>query len=151
MSAALKVNLGYRDALSAIQFLTEVLGFEEMARYTAGAANIIAHAEYAWPEGGIVSLHSAEPGRHSVRDLSERAAQDPGYPAYSVHLDTINPEQVYERVLKAGATVIRELKKSPMGRGFVVADPEGLYWSVGTPILKLVRNEQGKWEPKGNE
>lgn len=147
--SALKVNLGYRDALAAIHFLTEVLGFEEIARYTAGADHLIAHAEYRWPEGGMVTLHSTASGNHSIRDLSERAAQDAGYPAYSVHLDTGDPESVYKRVLSAGAKVIRELKTSPMGRGFVVADPEGLYWSVGTPLPKMVRNAQGQWQPEG--
>jgi len=149
MGASLKVNLGYRDALSAIRFLTEVLGFEEVARYTAGKDDKIAHAEYRWPEGGMVTLHSAEPGHHSVRDLSLRAAQDPGYPAYSVHLDTIDPDIIFERAQQAGATIVRPLKTSPMGRGFVVADPEGLYWSVGTPIPKLVRNAWGQWVPEG--
>jgi uncharacterized glyoxalase superfamily protein PhnB len=45
-------NLGYRNARAAIQFLVEVLGFEEEAVYVAGNADTIAHATLRWPGGG---------------------------------------------------------------------------------------------------
>ena len=40
------------------------------------------------------------------------------------------------------------VEDSPVGtRGFIVRDPEGLYWSFGTPLPKLVRDTQGQWRP----
>ena len=46
----------------------------------------------------------------------------------------------------AGATVVRAVEDSPFGtRGFIVADPEGLYWSVGTLLPRLVRDRNGAW------
>lgn len=146
MNTSLKINLGYRDAPSAIRFLVDILGFEQVAVYTGATENIIAHAELHWPGGGTVTLHSTE--SDSIIDLADRATREGGYPAFSVHIDTENPEDIFDRVIKAGTTVIREMKVSPLGRGFIVSDPEGLYWSVGTPLPKLVRNEQGQWKPE---
>lgn len=148
MSTALKVNLGYRNAQEAISFLVDVLGFEKLAVYSGPAKDMIAHAELQWPEGGSVTLYSSEPGKNSVSSLAQLAAQEGGYPAYSVHLDTADPKVVYDRVNKAGAKVVREMRETPLGTGFIVADPEGLYWSIGTPLPKLVRNNEGKWVPE---
>jgi uncharacterized glyoxalase superfamily protein PhnB len=148
MNIPFKVNLGYRDAASAINFLVDVLGFEKVLIYPGTTENTIAHAELHWPGGGVVTLHSSEPDKNSVADLAQLASRDGGYPAFSIHVDTHDPEAVFERVVRAGAVVIRELKTSPMGKGFIVSDPEGLYWSFGTPLPKLVRNEQGRWLPE---
>jgi uncharacterized glyoxalase superfamily protein PhnB len=148
MNAALKINLGYWNAPAAIKFLVQVLGFEQGAVYTAATDELIAHAEFKWPGGGTVTLHSTDPGKNSVADLTERATKDGGYPAFSFHLDTDTPEIIYNRARKAGAKIIREMKSSPMGTGFIVADPEGMYWSVGTPLPRLVRNAQGQWQPE---
>lgn len=148
MHTALKINLGYRNAHEAIRFLVDVLGFEKLAVYNGPTENIIAHAELQWPEGGSVTLHTSEPDKNSVFSLAQRATQDGGYPAYSVHLDTVDPKVVYDRVNNAGAKVVREMRETPLGTGFIVADPEGLYWSIGTPLPKLVRDNEGKWVPE---
>ena len=147
MNPSLKINLGYRDAPAAIRFLVEVLEFEQIVVYPGASQNMIAHAELHWPEGGIVTLHSAEQGKISVAELAAQADAGGGYPAFSVHIDTDNPERLFERVVNSGARIIRELTASKLGRGFIIADPEGLYWSFGTPLPKLTRNEQGQWQP----
>lgn len=145
---SLKVNLGYRNAPAAISFLVDALGFEPDAVYTGATSDAIAHAELRWPGGGWVTLHSTEPGNNAVASLTARAAEAGGYPAFSVHLDTHDPESVLDRARKAGATIVQEMKTSGLGKGFIVSDPEGLYWSIGTPLPKLVRNEQGQWQPQ---
>lgn len=148
MSDGIKPNLGYRDARAAIRFLVDALGFEEIAVYDQ-ADDDVGHAELRWPGGGVVALHSAAPGGASVAELAPRAAAGDGYPAFTVNLETDSPDAVYARAVAAAATVVRELQDSPFGtRGFIVRDPEGLYWSVATPLPELVRDPDGNWRPE---
>jgi uncharacterized glyoxalase superfamily protein PhnB len=50
-----------------------------------------------------------------------------------VYVVTDDPHAVFERALKAGAKVIREMRDEDYGStGFSVADPEGNLWSFGT-------------------
>ena len=150
MSATVWTNLGYADAPAALRFLAEVLGFEVAAVYQGADGNTIAHAELHWPEGGGVQIHTAPPGRRSLRNIAAQAASGGGYPAFSVHVDTKNPDAVYRRVQAAGAPIVREIADSPHGtRGFVVEDPEGLYWSIGTPLPPQVRSD-GAWTASGS-
>ena len=137
-------NVGYRDAAAAVHFLKAAFGFEEVAVYDLPDGSI-GHAQLRWPGGGGVTLHSAERGRHSTIELA-RTADDGGYPAFSVHVDVDDPDALFARAVAAGARVVRPVETSPFGtRGFVVADPEGLYWSFGTPLPRLARDAGGRW------
>jgi len=150
MSAHLWPNLGYRDARTAIRFLVTAFGFEEAVVYDGETNDAVGHAELRWPGGGVVTVHSADPGRNSIAGLAVRAASGGGYPAYSVHIETDEPDTLFARAVAAGATVVRKVEDSPLGtRGFVVSDPEGLYWSFGTPLPRLVRDTHGEWRPPG--
>jgi uncharacterized glyoxalase superfamily protein PhnB len=149
MSSDIRISLGYRDPLAAISFLTS-LGFEKGVTHD-GDDGVIYHAEVSWPGGGVISVHSAEPDGKSVADLADRAASDGGYPALTVHVDVLDPDSLYETAVQAGARVVRELQDSPHGvgtRGFIVADPEGLYWSFGTPLPELARDSDRHWSPR---
>lgn len=123
-------NLGYRDAKAAIRFLVEALGLEEVAVYERDSG--VAHAELRWPGGGAVMLHTFG-----------------SYPPYSVHLGTTEPDALFARVVAKGAKVVREVEDSAVGtRGFVVSDPEGVYWSVGTRLPELKPDGEGRWRPR---
>lgn len=136
-------NLGYRDAKAAIRFLVEALGFEATVVYERQPSGTIAHAELRWPSGGGVMLHSSE--RERVADPSTRG----GYPVYSVHLGTSEPDALFARAVEAGANVVREVEDAAVGtRGFIVSDPEGVYWSVGTRLPELERDDDGRWRPR---
>jgi uncharacterized glyoxalase superfamily protein PhnB len=146
MSAGVTPNLGYRDARAAIRFLVDAFGFEEVAVYEEEAKGRIGHAALRWPGGGGVMLHSAD--GNAVADQTDRASADGGYLAYSIHVATDDPDALFERAVAAGATVVRAVENSPFGtRGFIVSDPEGLYWSFGTELPELVRDAQGRWRP----
>lgn len=147
---SLKVNLGYRDAPAALNFLLNALGFQPVVVYTGAHQGIIAHAEIRWPGGGSVTLHSIEEDEVSVYDAVQAMEKKGGYPAFSVHIETEDPDTVYERAIEEGAQIIKELQTTSRGRGFIVADPEGLYWSFGTALPTLVRNAEGEWEPEAN-
>lgn len=50
-----------------------------------------------------------------------------------VYVVTDDPAAVFERARSAGAHVVRELRDEPHGgQGFVVTDPEGNLWSIGS-------------------
>jgi uncharacterized glyoxalase superfamily protein PhnB len=147
MNSQIQVSLGYRDVEAAMRFLASAFGFEQGPIHD-GDDGHIHHAEMSWPGGGKLHLHTAH--GNSVVDLADRAVADGGYPAVSIHIDVENPDPFYASALEAGARVIRELQDSPHGvgtRGFIVADPEGLYWSLGTPLPELVRKSDGRWVP----
>jgi uncharacterized glyoxalase superfamily protein PhnB len=151
MATPLKPNLGYRDAAAAIHFLVTAFGFEEVAVYE-GPAGSIAHAELRWPGGGSLTLYSAGSDRSSLAGIAAAAEADGSYPSYSIHLDTDQPDTLFARAVAAGAAVVRPVEDSPLGtRGFVVRDPEGLTWSAGTPLPRLVRGPGGRWQPAPDE
>jgi uncharacterized glyoxalase superfamily protein PhnB len=150
MNAFVFPNLGYRDARAAIDFLVAAFGFEEVAVYEGETDDSVGHAELRWPAGGGITLHTAE--GNSARDLAARAAAGGRYPAYSVHVSTDEPDELFKRAVAAGATVVRGITDSPLAtRGFIVSDPEGLYWSFGTPLPRLVRDEHGNWRPAASD
>jgi uncharacterized glyoxalase superfamily protein PhnB len=148
MNTNIITNLGYQDAPAAIRFLVEAFGFAEHAVYEGRSEGSIGHADLRWPDGGGVSVHSAQPDGSSVADLTARTAARGGYPGFSIHVNISDPDKLFQRAVGAGARVVREVQDSPQGtRGFVVSDPERLYWSFGTPLPPLARDDHGEWRP----
>lgn len=143
-------TLGYRDPRAAVRFLVEALGFTQTVFHDDPVTGEVYHAELRRPDGGRVEVHSAAPGL-SVADLAAAVEGEDGpdgYPPFSVHIDTDDPDGAYRRAVAAGAAVMRELQDRPVGtRNFIVRDPEGLYWSVGTPLPPLERDADGRWRP----
>jgi uncharacterized glyoxalase superfamily protein PhnB len=120
-------GLHYRDGQAALKFLTEGLGFTLVASYPGVAERSIAHSELIWPFGGGIMMGSAdaksEPDEFTA--LADRTQS-----IYLVHDD---PDGLIDRVIGAGAAVVRGLKDEDYGsRGFTVKDHEGNLWSVGT-------------------
>jgi uncharacterized glyoxalase superfamily protein PhnB len=132
--------------LAAREFLIQALGFEQVVWHDDPTTGEVHHAELQAPGGGVVSLHSGVDGS-SIADLVGRASGG-GYPPFGMHLDIEDPDAAYARAVAAGATVVRELQDRFTGtRGFIVADPEGMYWSVSTPLPPMERDENGQWQP----
>ena len=117
--------VNYRDARPAITFLTDVLGFRETIvvpdEHDAAA---VAHAELRWPEGGGVMLGSADRPGNEFSQLPTGCA--------SLYVVTDDPQPVYDRVVAAGATIVREMRDEDYGsRGFSTRD-RGQHLVVGT-------------------
>ncbi len=112
-----------RDARALIRFLVDVLGFEETVVYADG--DTVSHAELAWPPGGGVMLGS-------VRDVpGDVWPVRPGVAA--CYLVTDDPDAVHARAVAAGAEIVDPPHDTEHGsREFVLRDPEGNRWSLGT-------------------
>ncbi|HZO26827.1 MAG TPA: VOC family protein [Chloroflexota bacterium] len=117
--------LNYRDAHAAIAFLTDAFGFVKTLVVDGGAERAVAHAELRFPEGGGVMLGSASGGGNEFERLPTGSC--------SVYVATDEPDALFERATRAGATVVRGLEDTDYGsRGFTVRDLEGNLWSFGT-------------------
>ena len=118
--------LTYIDAQAAINFLTDVFGFEMGAVHTLESdPSVVLHGELWWPLGGGVMLGSAG------KDDTAFGQRLPGNDALYVVTD--DPDGLFERATAAGAEVVRGLIDEDYGsRGFTVRDPEGNLWSFGT-------------------
>lgn len=115
------VTLQANDASALIDYYVDTFGFVLTARHDAG--DTVAHAELTWSEGsGGIMIGSYEPGRAWSRE--------PG--TTGCYVVTSDPDTLYERVLGAGADVLRPLADTDYGaREFSVRDPEGNLWSFG--------------------
>jgi uncharacterized glyoxalase superfamily protein PhnB len=114
------------DAPSLIRLLVEVFDFDERL-VVADETNpsVIHHSELRWPGGGGVMIGS------SGRPDDEYAQMPIG--TASVYLVTDRVDELWDRAVGAGLTVVRELRDEDYGsRGFSVRDPEGNIWSFGT-------------------
>jgi uncharacterized glyoxalase superfamily protein PhnB len=108
------------DARGLIRFLVDALGFVETVVHEQDGD--IAHAELSWPLGGGVMLGA-------VRDTV--SLPKPGTSA--AYIVTNDPDGLFDRVVKAGATVNAPLHDTDYGsRDFSILDPEGNLWSFGT-------------------
>ena len=117
--------LNYRDALGAIRFLVDVVGFDEAAVHTSDDGRHVQHAELTWPEGGGIMLGSAKDDGTPFEQLPTGAS--------GLYVVTDHPDEVHQRAAAAGAEVVSPLQdKDHGGRDFTIRDPEGNLWSFGT-------------------
>ena len=90
-----------------------------------GSERPVTHAELHFPEGGGVMLGSASSDGNEFEQLPTGAC--------SLYVVADEPDALFERATRAGATVVRGLEDTGYGsRGFTVRDPEGNLWSFGT-------------------
>lgn len=116
--------LNYRDALGAIRFLVDVVGFHEAAVHTSDDGRHVQHAELTWPEGGGVMLGSAKDDGTPFEQLPTGA--------FGVYVVTDRPDEVHQRAVAAGADVVSPLRdRDHGGRDVTIRDPEGNLWSFG--------------------
>lgn len=121
--------LRYRDAPAAIEWLCNTLGFEA-ALVIRNEDDTVAHAQLTYGNGMIMlaSVVDSEYGR-----LLKQPVDIGTFVTQSSYLVVNDADQVHERVLRAGGTVLLALQDEDYGgRGFTCRDPEGHVWSIGT-------------------
>lgn len=118
--------MNYEDASAAIDWLEGAFGFVRSAVHEADGK--IAHAELRFGDG-MIMLGSA-----GKNDLGLKTPRELGAVNQGVYVIVDNGiDAHYERAVSAGAEVVRELHDTDYGsRDYVVRDPEGNLWSVGT-------------------
>jgi uncharacterized glyoxalase superfamily protein PhnB len=119
----------YRNAPAAIDWLCKVFGFERHL-VIEGENGTIAHAELSLGNG-ILMLGT---GKDDEVGRSFKSPQDlGGMETCMLYLVVSDPDEVFARAVAANATVVRPPQNTPHGsRDFVVKDPEGHTWGVGT-------------------
>lgn len=116
---ALSAALQYRDASTAIDWLTQVAGFRP-GLVVRGEGQAIAHAELHL-DGSVLMLGTAS-------DAPAWAGERQG-----TCVVVNDPDVHYTWAVKAGATVVSPLADTPYGaREYTVTDPEGFVWTFGT-------------------
>ena len=121
--------LRYRDAPAAIEWLCNILGFTRHAVFP-GENGSINHAELVLGHGMIMlgSQKDDEYG-HGFATPAETGGKETRT-AYVVVPDA---DAVYSRAQAAQAVIVRPIEDTHYGsREFVLKDPEGHSWSVGT-------------------
>ena len=120
-------SLSYHDALRAIEFLVEGLGFVKSGIYLDEQDQTsVMHAELLWPEGGGVMLGSA-PRPEGWTDPQGHAS------TYCVVPTDEDVDRVHAQAVAAGARTVREPRDEDYGgRTCVLADFEGNHWSIGS-------------------
>ena len=118
--------LRYRDAETALAWLTEAFGTEERDVYRDGDGRIH-HAELKLGYGLIMF------GSYHEDGFLGGSPPDPRAGTISLYITVGDPDAVHARATQAGAEVVRELTETDYGsREFSARDLEGNLWSFGT-------------------
>ena len=121
--------LRYTNALAAIDWLCEVIGFTRHAVFE-GKNGTIEHAELSLGNG-MIMLGSAKEDEYGRRFKSP--SELGGMETRSAYIVVPDADAVHARAVAAGAEIIRPLQDTPYGsREFALRDPEGHSWSIGT-------------------
>lgn len=119
----------YRNAPAAIEWLSNVFGFERHAVYE-GKNGSIDHAELTLGDG-MIMLGSGKDDDYGKGFRSPSELD--GIETRSVYIVVPDADAVYARAVAAGAKVVRPIQDTTYGsREFTVKDPEGHSWSAGT-------------------
>ncbi|RPK43325.1 Glyoxalase-like domain protein [Streptomyces sp. ADI93-02] len=120
--------LHYDDTGSALRFLVEVLGFEQVVAAPDEHGGV-GHAELRWPGGGALVFGST---RHtdSVHGRMKAGSS-------AVYVATHDVDAVHQRVRDTAGHIIEAPHETRFGSGVrayvcTVMDPEGNLWTFGT-------------------
>ncbi|MEE9414185.1 MAG: VOC family protein [Acidimicrobiales bacterium] len=119
--------LNFADARKGIEFMVEVLGFDEDLIVPGEDPNVIEHSQLRWPEGGVVQAATAN---RVGNPFSERPIG-----TESLYVITADPVAVYDRCVAADVEVLMSPEPpayDPEGLVFTIRDPEGNLWSFGS-------------------
>ncbi len=118
--------LRYRDALAAISWLCESLGFKEHVVFEA--EGVVHHAELTYGTG-MIMIGSYREGPFDK--LTKMPSDVDNYNTQSPYIYVEDLEKHYQNTVKAGAEIVLPLKEEPHGSGYTCRDPEGYLWSFG--------------------
>ncbi len=119
----------YRDAPAALEWLCEVLGFEEQL-VVPGPDDTIAHAQLRLG-GGMVMVGSAVDSEYGR--LMKQPEAVGGAETQAPYVVVPDADAVYAKAKGAGWRILIDIKDEDYGgRGYSCRDPEGHLWNFGT-------------------
>jgi uncharacterized glyoxalase superfamily protein PhnB len=110
----------YRDARAAIDWLERALGYE--AAVLSEETGVVNHAELRFGDG-MLMLGSSGQGAPEIEQTVGNAC---------IYLVVDDADAAFEQARAAGADVLQEPVDRGFTRDFMVRDPEGNIFSVGT-------------------
>jgi PhnB protein len=130
-------HLIVRNAQKALEFYQRAFGAEVRGLNKSPDGKIM-HAEMKVGDS-IVMLNDESPEWNSLSPLSLNGS------AVTIHLYAENPDAVFDRAVKAGATVTMPLENQFWGDRYgKLVDPFGHHWSVGARLEELTPEEVEK-------
>lgn len=123
--------LRYRDAPAAIEWLSNVFGFEKHAVYP-NEDGTIAHAELRHGSG-MIMLGSVLEQESEFGKQIKQPDEIGSYETQSPYVVVSDVDALYERAKAAGAKIVIDIKDQCYGsRDFSCRDLEGRLWNFGT-------------------
>lgn len=116
----------YRDARTAIAWLTDAFGFEPLF-IVDGEGDEVAHAQLRVGDGIVMlSTLKDDPLRMTVPGPE-------GHSTVGIYITIEDPDAHFARATAAGAAVVHPPTDEDYGgRDYTVRDPEGHIWSFGS-------------------
>jgi uncharacterized glyoxalase superfamily protein PhnB len=123
-------HLTVRGVSDAVRFYEKAFGAAELYRNLAPDGKSVMHAELMVGDSRLL-LHDEFPDHGSFAPKGENMG-------VTLHLYVTNVDEVYERTVALGATVVMPLRDCFWGdRYAIVVDPFGHRWSMATRIEDL--------------
>jgi PhnB protein len=126
--------LRLHDTAAAIDFYTRAFGAKELFRLVEPGGRV-GHAEI---KIGAVTLMLSD----EYPEMGIRGPRSVGATTVSIHIHAGDVDQLFERAVAAGATVVRPLQNQFYGeRSGTVRDPFGHEWLLGGHIEDMTTEE----------
>jgi PhnB protein len=131
-------NLVLKDSAQAIEFYGKAFGAKELSRMPSPDGKGIWHAELKIGDS-VIYLNDESPQGTCVAPSAEHKA------TASVHLYVRDSDALFDRAVKAGATVVMPMQDMFWGdRMGMVIDPFGNSWTIATHQRDLTRAQLRK-------
>ena len=124
-------SLRYRDAQAAIEWLCEILGFEQQLLVPGDEGDVV-HAQLTLGNG-MVMLGSGGGHKGKFDELVRPPIDRDAIRSQSIHIVVHNIDDHYAHAVAGGAEIVMSNQDQEYGgRGYTCRDPEGNFWSFGS-------------------
>ena len=122
--------LGYKDALTAIEWLCNAFGFEKHQVFTE-ENGIVSHAELKL--GNVMIMIGSQQHDSPYTRLIKHPSDIGGFETQSPYVVIENVDEHYARAKNHGAKIIIDLKEESYGgKNYSCYDLEGHLWNFGS-------------------
>ena len=122
--------MGYKDALTAIEWLCNAFGFEKHQVFVE-PNGIVSHAELKL--GDVMIMTGSQQHESPYGKLTKHPAEVGGFETQSPYIVIDDIDEHYARAKKHGAKIIIELKEEDYGgKNYSCYDIEGHLWNFGS-------------------